>query len=49
VTNGRTAWVQAGFDRDNYLHPQQGNFVITIQSLVAGQPYPCNAVVTVSH
>jgi hypothetical protein len=50
LPNGRSAWTTAGFSASNYLHPQSGgSWVIDWQTLVFGQSYACNAVITVGH
>jgi TadE-like protein len=43
-----TAWNTAGFTGAyNITRPPNGNYTISLMSLVFGQPYPCNTAVTV--
>jgi hypothetical protein len=50
VNAGQTAWTTAGFSSANYVvtRPPSGNYVVTAQSLVGGQSYPCVTSITVS-
>jgi len=53
VNAGRTAWTRASFTgayKVSRSNPAEiGNYVITSQSLIGGQAYPCSSSITVGH
>lgn len=45
--NASTIWLNAGFTGGVVTLPPNANYIIVFQDKVAGQPYPCDATVTV--